>query len=66
MIKEAVDLDAMFIFSKGDQPALEFISMLDIFFFKSFSMKIKMEVINIFVSLLIQFFNFPENELSNR
>ena len=53
MIRSAVDLDYMFLFTKGEQSFKKFFTLIDNLFAKSFSMETKLEAILIFKSFFI-------------
>ena len=62
MIRSAVDLDFMFLFSKGEQSFRKFFTLLDNIFTKSFGMQTKLEAILIFKSFFIQHHKFADTE----
>ena len=62
MIRSAVDLDYMFLFSKGEQTFRKFFTLTDNIFTKSFGMQTKLEAILIFKSFFIQHYKFSDTE----
>jgi hypothetical protein len=62
MIRSAVDLDYMFLFSKGEQTFRKFFTLIDNIFTKSFGMQTKLEAILIFKSFFIQHYKFSDTE----
>jgi hypothetical protein len=58
MVLEAVELDYAFLLSKGEQAFLAFLQMLDTFFTKSFSAKLRILSVQIIASICSQFTNF--------
>lgn len=66
MLREAVDLDARFLLTKGDAPFEDFLALLDDLFARAFSMRLRLEAVTTLVSLFQQLLAFPDGDLASR